>query len=402
MNNIKALGSQWIAVAYTAAISSLLIFFLGRILGPENFGIYSYALTLASLFAMAQDGGFKTLIFRECVSPTQNMGCSIDDLVRMALSHILFVTGCGLLILFFIPSQQKATLSSAMLCLALVCATHIVSSRLKGNGRFKKEAAWQATCRTTTALVIIAGIFWIKPEPMVLFLSWATGLVIVFLISSEWKSFFTPSFSLPPKKVWRACLAFLVIDASTTLYFRIDIIILFHLLSDHGEVGNYTAAYRALDGIILLLTPVANICFRHLRLRWRNQRDFKRSLFRMLAGMSALSAAIVVAGYFTSSFLIKLAYGDGYALAERLLPIILLALVFIMPNYILTQAMIALNREKFYAISALCAAVFNVGLNMWVIPEYKTMGAAWATVGTEGLLTLLLGLGIIFFMRRTR
>ncbi len=51
------LTSQWLGTLYTAAVSLGLTFLLGRVLGPEGFGTYSYVLTLATLFLVLQDGG---------------------------------------------------------------------------------------------------------------------------------------------------------------------------------------------------------------------------------------------------------------------------------------------------------------------------------------------------------
>ena len=39
------LTSQWLGTLYTAAVSLGLTFLLGRVLGPEGFGTYSYVLT---------------------------------------------------------------------------------------------------------------------------------------------------------------------------------------------------------------------------------------------------------------------------------------------------------------------------------------------------------------------
>ena len=46
--NIKGLGSQWLATGYVGLISMLLTFLYGRMLGPENFGEFSYFLTLGA------------------------------------------------------------------------------------------------------------------------------------------------------------------------------------------------------------------------------------------------------------------------------------------------------------------------------------------------------------------
>ena len=68
MTLARSLRVQWLATVYVAAVSMLITFFLARTLGPEIFGRYSYIITLAALFAILQDGGFRTLLFRELTS----------------------------------------------------------------------------------------------------------------------------------------------------------------------------------------------------------------------------------------------------------------------------------------------------------------------------------------------
>jgi len=56
---------QWLATLFVGAVSILLVFFLARTLGTSQFGKYNYILSIASLYLIIQDGGYRTLIFRE-------------------------------------------------------------------------------------------------------------------------------------------------------------------------------------------------------------------------------------------------------------------------------------------------------------------------------------------------
>ncbi len=84
-------------------------------------------------------------------------------------------------------------------------------------------------------------------------------------------------------------------------------------------------------------------------------------------------------------------FGEQYQYAGELLPLLLFAMLFILPNYILTQGTIALNKEIGYAKIAVTVALLNIVLNVWLIPDFGAMGAAWATIFSEGVLCLGLG-----------
>ena len=85
-------------------------------------------------------------------------------------------------------------------------------------------------------------------------------------------------------------------------------------------------------------------------------------------------------------------FGQEYFHAGQLLPILLFALLFILPNYILTQSTIALNKELVFAKIVLFIAILNISLNLLIIPIYGAQGAAWTTIFSEGVLFLCLGL----------
>ena len=82
MTLFRSLSVQWLATVYVAGFSMMLTIFLARLFGPEVFGEYSYIVTFASLFAIFQDGGFRTLLFREFTS--SNLTYKNDDLFSKA------------------------------------------------------------------------------------------------------------------------------------------------------------------------------------------------------------------------------------------------------------------------------------------------------------------------------
>jgi len=190
--------------------------------------------------------------------------------------------------------------------------------------------------------------------------------------------------------LFRDNMVFLTIDVATVFYFRSDIVLLEYYGHIEGDVGQYSAAYRILEGIILLATPVAQLSFRALRLK-TDQQQFFRLLCFLLMIMLFTAILIIAMGMMWGSDLMVYVFGVQYKDAGALLPLLLFSVLFILPNYILTQGSIALNREKGYAKIVVGVAVLNVLLNMWLIPDFGATGAAWATIFAEGVLCLSLG-----------
>ncbi len=111
-----------------------------------------------------------------------------------------------------------------------------------------------------------------RPDSTAVFVGWACGLalalvVVRFAALPRWN---------PPAVVYRTAAAFMLIDLATTVYFRIDIVLMEQLGVAPADIGRYAAAYRIFEGGVLLLAPAATVFFRELRLRWQD-RDAARS-----------------------------------------------------------------------------------------------------------------------------
>ncbi len=390
----RSLMSQWGATFYTGAVSLCLTFVIARVLGPGGFGVYSYILTVASLFLILQDGGFKTLLFREKTLPSEEVREYRNRLLSWAVGHSMAISMAGIVFVSFFRIRYHWALVAAFVCFAFQSGVNFISSELRGKGLFAREALWQVTVRTLSAGGILAVILLAEAEAWSIFLGWAAGLMASLFISPvKWPR---PSFGgYGIGHIRGACLGFLTIDAATTVYYRSDIILLEYLTSDSGVVGQYAAAFRFLDGIIMFAAPLGLIWFRKLRLVHEDYALFRSQMMKMAMIMLFAALVIVLIGSGFSEVIVSLTFGNEYDDAAILLPWLLVALVFLLPNGVLTQACIAQNMERLYALAAAGGAGINIGLNLILIPVHGALGAAWATIFTEIFLAavLLMGLG---------
>ena len=384
----NSLGYQWASTLYVALFGFLVSVSIARELGVEGFGNYSYILSLAGIILIIQDGGYKTLIFREGVDD------SAKPLLSSGLVHVLSITFFVVLVVLLVQPKNWIQILTAVCCMGLVVISDFVSSILKGKGNFKSDAKWKMFIRSLSACAILSTLFFYEDVSVTsLFFAWCMALLMA-LIWPILKGYLSwPSFNFKGE-FFRASMVFLTIDVATIFYFRSDIVMLEYFGGIKGEVGQYSAAYRILEGVILLATPVAQIAFRSLRLR-QGQKIFFNLLGRLVLFMLLVSIVISLIGaYFSKDFML-IVFGEEYYLAGKLLPLLLFAMLFILPNYILTQGAIAINKEISYAKIVVLVALLNIVLNLWLIPDFGARGAAWATIFSEGV--LFLGLGYVMF-----
>jgi len=398
MTLVRSLGVQWLATVYVAGFSILLTFFLGRLFGPETFGKYSYIVTLASLFAILQDGGFRTLLFREIASPSLRL--KTEKLFPLALGHTMTVTVLGLLIVALFPFQDPITLMLSIVVFSLGTIANFISAGLKGQGEFQREAWWRVIVRSLTGMGVFACIFLFSPRVEWVFTGWIAGILLSLVLQ---KAYSLREFQIPRPnpQIYRSIAALVTIDIATLIYFKIDIVMLRHIGGALHQVGFYAAACRILEGIIFIFFPFANVLFRNLRLIADQPARFIRLTNKLILLSGLASAVIVPLGMIFGDDIVVLCFGSRFEPGADVMYWLSVALVFMIPNLVLTQGSLAINQENHYAVGACLSALLNVGLNFYLIPLYGAKGAAMGTVFTEAFLLLFIGAGIYsWFLRR--
>ena len=369
----------------------------GRLLGPEIFGFYNYLLTLASLFAIFQDGGFRVLIFRELTSPTfQEIK---DHLVSLAQGHNLMVTTIGVLICLILPFDDAPIFILAILSFGLGITTTFFSSQIRGEGQFAIEARWRVMVRTLTAVSILAFIFLLEPTIQWIFVGGIIGYCLSLALRPATCKLKVIFQKLDPV-VYKSLVSLLIIDIATLIYFKIDIVMLRHLGHGLEEVGYYSAGTRLMEGLIFIHLPFATVLFREMRTRANDSNNFMPYIINLFL-LSCLSPFLIVpAGWFWSEEILHFCFGAGFKSASSILDLLLISFFFMIPNLVLTQGTLAIDREHYYAKITCVAALVNIGLNLYLIPTLGAEGAAFGTIATEGLLMILIGAGIIRWRRK--
>lgn len=383
----RHLPAQWLATVYVAGVSMMLFFWMGHILGPGGFGQYNVALTWAALLGLLFDAGYKTLIFRH-----ETGGVDTGEMVRRALGHLLLMVFVGLIVCLFLWPAAGWLPLGVLAFISVNTLANFYSAVLKGHGRFQDEAKWQVWCRSVSALMIVA-LLLVAPSIGGVFLAWAVGLFVLLFRNGDWINGHHPVIRHDLAQ-YRPVLALLTIDAATTVYFRIDVILMESLGVAATEIGRYSLAYKVLEGVALLMMPVAQIFFRETRLNWLSGQRLAKHVVLFLISSVLLAGVLSLASFLFAEWFVVNWLGEGYRGMAQVLPWLMLSLCFVLPNAFLTQLALATDREWSYAGAALLAAGVNVVLNLMLIPDRGIIGAAWATIITEGVLMLALLLGL--------
>jgi O-antigen/teichoic acid export membrane protein len=390
---------QLLSSVGTGVISFALSLFIARQVGADNFGIYSTAIAIGAILAVSIDGGMRNLITREHTRNSQHLNIFKSELPRIAMGHSLMIALVASIFCLFYFGRNLSLALSIIWCFWGIVISQYASALLRGDGNLKLDSLWQLKMRVLSAGLIGTIIAMGFHQPWQLLSTWAIASIFgnLFLKNGfRFKPLFKPLLS-QNLKLYRALLPLLWIDLATTIYFRSDLVLLKHLEISDSQIGQYAAAYRLIEASILVATPISIIIFRRVRLLHEERTLQNRYIFKSLLIASLFGLLGALAMQMLAIPLVQLTYGDQYTQASTALSILSWMIALLIPNTVLTQAVLALNLEKSYALTATLAALGNIGLNLLFIPDYGTAAAAYSSIATE--LILFIGLLIAILQK---
>lgn len=179
-------------------------------------------------------------------------------------------------------------------------------------------------------------------------------------------------------------------------YARIDQVLVYELAGAR-EAGLYAAAYRILEQAHFVPLAVATtflplVAAAHGADIARARRMTQHVINYMAVGsLPALGFTLVA-----SEQVIRLLFGEAFVSAAPALPVLMGAFVVICFGYLSGNLVIVLGLQRRFLVYALVALVFNVALNLVLIPPYGFLAAAWVTLATE---IVVVGLTMTMVMR---
>jgi O-antigen/teichoic acid export membrane protein len=180
-------------------------------------------------------------------------------------------------------------------------------------------------------------------------------------------------------------MVFAVSDSATGLYNNFDKAMLGHY-GMNGANGIYTMAYRVVDVCTVPMGAIHAAAFpRFFRIGMGGIRDTTAYALRILKRTGPLALLFAVAMAFAAPVIPHLV---GRSFSDSVLALRWLCLLpfFRSFQYSAGDALTGAGHQKLRLGVQVIAAVFNFGLNLYLIPQYGWLGAAWSSLATDGLL----------------
>lgn len=389
--------NSFLKVFSTVVLSLLAIRLMTGYLGQEGFGKYATILAFFSFFTAITDLGLGSVTAREISREHADEQKILGNVVALRLSASLVLLCVAPVLIFFFGYSIDVKMGIAIAALATVFATF--SSVL--NGIFQKHLAMDkiAMIEFLGKLIQVALIalvvhqdFGFLPLAGTLIASLSFNASMAFLLSRRYATFrlrFDFSF-------WKGFLQQSLPMGATAIitfaYFKLDTILL-SVLQSSAHVGIYNVAYKIMENLIFFPAMLAGLILPLLsRYIFTDRKRFEEIADKTFKVFSIIIVPIIVGTWFLASDIIRIVAGSDFQESVPVLRILVFSLGFIFFGSYFNMLLVVGNAQKKLMQMLLLVAIFNISLNLFLIPRYSYMGSAVTALSTEALVVFLTGM----------
>ncbi|AXV36704.1 MAG: hypothetical protein CIT01_00090 [Methanobacterium sp. BRmetb2] len=386
----KNIGMSGISQLVVSILAFVLLIYIARYFGPAEFGVYSFAVSFTALFAVFADIGISQFMIRDIARNKKLTAEYITNvsIIKVILSVITF----GLIVLTINLMNYPSDVLYIVYLFGVYTILTSFSQMLMSIFQAVEKMEYMAAVTTIEKLILtILGLY-------ILFLGYdLIDLAYVYILSSVISviiSFFIvlKKISKPLPKInfpiWKtitiSSVPFGLNLLFGMLFFKIDTVLL-SVLQNDVAVGLYNAAYNPLLALGTIISGMVVSAI--YPVMSRNFISSKDSLGRFTVlnsrYMAIIGFPIAIGAFILADRFIELFYANQYTGSIIAFQILALFIPIRLISSITGTLLTSINRQGIRMISVLLSAIFNILLNLALIPSLSYVGASIATVLSE-------------------
>ncbi len=392
----KILGNSSWSIAekiITMIVSVFVTGIVARYYGAADFGLYSFAMAYVMLFSALPRLGMDTVIVKDIAQKVYDLDVIINNAVVMRfLATIITILIINLSAWFVIddnPTQLLIAVLSGMMIFQVSGVIDLYNqSQLKS-----KYTAFSYTLGVFSGsafrLGAVIGRFSLYVLAVTNVLqSCVTAVLLLYYytkrssrqIKLQYSKFYVRSVM---KESWPLLLS----GVAITVYMQVDQVMLGMKLNS-TDVAYYSAAVRISTIAVFFPASLMN-SFRPLisKMKLENEKRYLELIEKALSFMLVLSFGMCIVSSFLSEAVVVLIFGDAFIETASILNIHIWSVPIISLGFAANTWLVIEKLTKTSLIITLIGAIVNIILNLYLIPRYKGVGAAYATLISQAVST---------------
>ena len=360
---------------------------VARYLGPKQFGLYNYVIAFLFLFSVFTELGIRQLTVRDLVKhPSEK---------EKIIGSVVFLKFIGGVVTVFLAVGLISLLRPGEDLVRLLVMILAIGTIFQAFGTIdfwfqsKIQSKYSVWARNIAYIIVSLGrvVLIVSKAPLIAFI-WmrlaenvlqAIGLAAAYRLKGYYLRAWRCSFEYIKKLLvegWPLVLT----TISVTIYMSIDKVMLGQMIGSHA-VGIYSAATKVGFIWIIIPTAIINSVFPLIvKSKQMGEELYYARIQTIFNIVAAIGLSVAVVLTFFSSRLVIFLYGSSYAGAGPVLAIYVWSVLFATLGSASTVWIITEGRTKFALATRASGLIINVSLNWLLIPLYREIGAAVATV----------------------
>jgi len=381
-------------------VALFVVAYVARYLGPERFGLLSYAMSLAILFSAIGAMGLDGIVVRDLVKEPDKS----QDLLGTAFVLKIIGASVLLVLVFFAARLMSDDRFTVILVLIIAGGTFFQAFQVI-DFLFQAKVLAKFPCIARFASLLVSSLsklVLIALNAPLIWFAWVfvlesliVNLSLVILYRKQGMSAFHWKFKKDvATDLLRDSWPLILSGMAIMVYMRIDQIMIKEMLGSEA-VGNYAAAVNLSEAWYFIPMMVCNSLFPAIMTaKTVNDRFYHERLQKLYFFMVWCAIALALPITFLSEFVITLLFGPDYIQSAGVLKIYIWSGVFVFLGVASGKWFLAENLQKYSFYNAVAGGISNIILNVLLIPEFGIRGAAIATIISYGISSYL---AMIFF-----
>ena len=384
-------NTSWLLIerALRMAVSLFVSIYVVRYLGPERFGLLSYALSFVGIFVVLATLGLDEVVVRELIKTPEQREKILGSSFLLKLVGTLLMWAA---ILVAIPLTENDLQTNILIIIIAFGSVFLAFNVIDLNFQAKVKSKYVVHAQFVQLIIssIVKIILVVNEAPLILFASvfsldvivLAMGLVFAYLYNGEnifsWKwSFETSKYLLHDS--WPLILAGVVVS----VYMKIDQVMIKEMLGAK-EVGLYAAAVKLSEAWYFFPMAIASSLFPAIINAKVYQKEvYYQRLQKLYDLMVWIAIAIALPISILSSWIVELLYGNEYLESSSVLNIHIWSGIFIFLGVASSKYLIAENYIKKTFYRTFVGALLNIIMNYYLIGIMGIKGAAISTFASH-------------------
>ena len=388
----KSIAKNYIYNASYQILSMIIPFittpYVSRVLGAESIGIYSYTVSIVTYFILFGSLGVGMYGKVEVAYVQDDKKARSKIFYEIILLRFITMIISALLYYRYFIIDNEYSVFYIILLVEFLSTCLDISWFFQGLEEFKKVVIRNMLVKLISVVAIL------------LFVKSQNDLYIYFIINvlglllgnlTLW--FYLPQYiqkvnikELKILKHIKPNLSLFIPQIAIQVYNILDRTMLGNMLSDKSEVGYYEQSQKIVKLLLSIITSMGTVMTPRMANIYSNGKsnELKQHLKDSFHFVFLLSIPIVLGLISISDKFVPIFLGNGFEKTATLIKITSpIILIIGLSNLVGMQYLLPTKRTKSFTISVVSGAIINFILNLLLIKNYTSIGAAIATIIAE-------------------